>query len=248
LILVNAATYIVAAALLLRLRVVETKAPRDEDGRQRNRALKDVPYLVVTGLNSVLALQFGMIEIGVPLWIVGHTHAPRVMVGATLVLNTVLVVFLQVRASRGITSVGGAARAARRGSVLLAGCCLLFAWAHGVSAWAASLLLVAGIVVQTLSEVLCSAAGWALSYDLAHPDAPGAYQGVYTSGFALAGMLAPLIVTSTALHFGFTGWLMLAAIFVAAGVALPPASRWAAARLESRADLDSSTPAVGGVR
>ena len=84
--------------------------------------------------------------------------------------------------------------------------------------------------MQTLAEVLCSAAGWALSYDLADPDAPGAYQGVFTSGFALAGMLAPLIVTSTALRFGFAGWVALGALFAAAGLALVPVSRWAAER------------------
>jgi hypothetical protein len=48
---------------------------------------------------------------------------------------------------------------------------------------------------------------------------------VFTGGFALAGMLAPLVVTSTALRFGFVGWCVLAATFAAAGVALIPAAR-----------------------
>jgi hypothetical protein len=117
---------------------------------------------------------------------------------------------------------------------------VLFGWAHGVSAWVAVLLLTAGIVAQSLAEVISSAAGWAMSYDLARPEAPGAYQGVYMSGFALAGMLAPLVVTSTALHFGMTGWLVLAGLFAAAGAALVPVSRRAAAALAAPASVTTA--------
>jgi MFS family permease len=153
------------------------------------------------------------------------------MVAVTLLTNTVLCVLLQVRASRRITSIASAASAARRGGILLAACCLIFAAADGVPALPAALILLAGIVVQTLAEVVCSAAGWALSYDLADPAAPGAYQGVFTSGFATAGMLAPIVATSTALRFGFAGWVVLGAIFVAAGAALVPVSEWASERM-----------------
>ena len=182
--------------------------------RTTNPAVRDRPYLLVTALNSVLALQFGLIEVGLPLWIVGHTAAPRVLVAATLVTNTVFVVLFQVRASRDITSVPLAARAARRGGLLLAISCLLFAGADAPSAWGASALLLVGITVQSLSEVVSSAAGWSLGYDLARSDHPGAYQGVYASGSALSSMLAPVIVTSTALRYGFAGWTVLAAIFL----------------------------------
>jgi hypothetical protein len=57
--------------------------------------------------------------------------------------------------------------------------------------------------------------------------APGAYQGVFNGGFAASQMLAPLVVTATAIHLGRPGWLILAAVFVGAGAALVPASRWA---------------------
>jgi len=195
--------------------------------------------LVVTALNGVLALQFGLIEVGLPLWIVGHTHAPRAMVSVTLLFNTVLCVLLQVRASRNITTVPLAARAAVRGGLLLAACCLIFATADGVSALPATLILLAGAAVQTMAEVVCSAVGWTMSYDLADPSAPGAYQGVYATGFALASMLAPIVVTSTALKFGFAGWATLAAIFALAGLALVPVSRWASA---SRTEHASTAP------
>ena len=243
LILLDVVTFIVTAAILLplrparadRVRATVSLSPRGMfiAGRTRttNPALRDRPYLLVTGLNSVLALQFGMIEVGLPLWIVGHTAAPRVLVAATLVTNTVFVVLFQVRASRDITSVPLAARAARRGGLLLAISCLLFAGADAPSAWGASALLLVGIIVQSLAEVVSSASGWALGYDLARADHPGAYQGVYASGSAMSSMLAPVIVTSTALRYGFAGWAVLAAIFLFAGLAVAPASRWAERRL-----------------
>jgi dipeptide/tripeptide permease len=84
--------------------------------------------------------------------------------------------------------------------------------------------------VQTVGELLTSAVGWALSYELADPKAPGAYQGVFNAGFAAAIMLAPLLVTSTALRFGLAGWALLAALFATSGLVLVPVGRWAAAR------------------
>ncbi len=255
LILVDAATFVISAVLLHHLPVSDDAAaaraeaastpqsspPAEAAGpprRRRNPALRDRPYLLVTGLSSVLALQFGLIEVGIPLWIVDHTDAPRAMVAAVLVVNPALVVLFQVRATRGVTTVPLAARAARRGGLLLALSCLVFAAAHGPSAAVASGILVAAVVLQTLSEMVSSAAGWALSYDLADERAHGAYQGVFSSGFALAAMLAPLVATATALHHGTAGWALLAAVFAAAGLALGPATRWAAA---SRAGVSSGT-------
>jgi len=232
LILVDAATFIGAALPLLKLPTAPAGAQhrREQETPRRNRALTDSPYLVMTGLNAILYLQFGLIEVGLPLWIVGHTHAPRAMVAVTLVVNTILCVVLQVRASRGVTSIPLAARAARRGGLLLAACCLIFAAADGVAAAPAALILLVGIAVQTLAEVLLSAAGWAMSYDLADPAQPGAYQGVFSSSYALAAMAAPFVATSTALRFGFAGWVALGALFIAAGFALTPVTRWASAR------------------
>jgi MFS family permease len=112
--------------------------------------------------------------------------------------------------------------------------CFIFAAAHGPVPWLAAALLVVAMVVQTLSEVTSSAAGWALSYDLADPAYPGAYQGVFSSGFSLATMLAPVLVAVTALRFELWGWVVLAALFAAAGLALRPASAWADRRRAER--------------
>jgi MFS family permease len=194
------------------------------------RALTDRPYLLITILNGVLSLQMGLLQVGLPLWVVRSTHAPPVTVSAVLVLNTGMVVLLQVRASRGTENPQHAARICRRAGLLLAVACAAYGYAHGLTAPAAVALLLSGAVVQTIAEVLSSAAGWALSYDLADQSAHGAYQGIFNSGFTAGMLLAPLVITSTAIRFGAPGWLALGAVFALAGAALVPATRWALSR------------------
>lgn len=225
-IVLDALTFIVAAALLLRMPLVAS--PEQPHGGRRRRALTDVPYLTITALNAILTVQFGVLEVGLPLWIAGHTNAPRVVVSVVFLLNTAMIVLLQVYATRRIDSIGAAGRAARRSGLLLGLACLVYASANGAGGAIAAVILLAGGVVQTFGEMISSAAGWTLSYDLAAPDAPGAYQGVFNGGFAAGQMLAPLVVTTTAIHLGRPGWLILAVVFIGAGAALVPASRWAA--------------------
>jgi predicted MFS family arabinose efflux permease len=237
LVVVDAATFALCAALLARL----PRAPRGRPAAARERAsgrlvaLRDRPYLVVTVLSALLALQFGILEIALPLWVADHTDAPLAVAGLVLLLNTGLVVLLQVRASRGTDDASGAARACARAGVLLALACALFAAAAGLPAPSAVAVLVAGGVLLTAGEVLSSAGGWGLSYALARPDVPGQYQGVFNSGFAAAIMLGPAAAAALPLGLGVPGWLALGAIFVLSGAALVPASRWAARTLAATA-------------
>ncbi|WP_407991234.1 hypothetical protein [Kitasatospora sp. CMC57] len=177
-------------------------------------------------LNGLLGLQFSMLEVGVPLWVVEHTDAPRVLVAVSLIVNTVLVVLLQVRATRGTEEPTAAARIFRRGGLLIAAC-LLIGLAHGLPGWLAAVLLIAGVACQTLSEIFCQAAGWALSYDLAGDGNHGAYQGVFNSGLAAALMLGPVLITTVVITNGLLGWILLGALMLVGAAAMPAAVRWA---------------------
>jgi hypothetical protein len=46
-------------------------------------------------------MQFGLLTVGMPLWVTRHTHAPAAMVGLVLVVNTVVVALCQVRFAAG---------------------------------------------------------------------------------------------------------------------------------------------------
>jgi MFS family permease len=154
-IIVDALTFVFAAALLVRLPLVAS--PEKGNGGPPRRALTDLPYLTITVLCAVLTVQFGILEVGLPLWIAGHTSAPRVMVSVVFLLNTAMIV---LHATRRIDSVGAAGRAARRSGLLLGLACLVYAAAGGTAAWIAAVILIVGGVVQTFGEMISAAVGW----------------------------------------------------------------------------------------
>ncbi|MFD8704931.1 MFS transporter [Kitasatospora sp. NPDC059648] len=201
-----------------------------KQGRRGNPALRDGPFLVVTLLCSVLGLQFAVLEVGVPLWIVQQTDAPRITVAGSLIVNTLMVIALQVRATRGTEERTAAARACRRAGLLLAASCLVIALAHGLPGFVAAVVALAGIALQSLAEVMGQAGGWALSYDLAGERGHGAYQGVFNAGSAAAMMAGPALVSTAVIGFGLAGWAVLGAVLAAAGLAMGPAVRWAGRR------------------
>ncbi|MFL0389678.1 MFS transporter [Curtobacterium sp. 179-B 9B NHS] len=190
---------------------------REPAGRSPYR---DVRFLAVTALTGLFGMQFGLFEVGVPIWIVQHTVAPDVLVSPLLLVNTVIVVLLQVRLSRGTDSVAGAARVMRHAGWVMAVACGLWAaagWVRGddwVPAATATAVLVLAAVAHSLAEITSSAAGWALSFELAPADRIGAYQGVYGTGYAVAAMIAPTVVTLTAVDLGTAGWAILAVVFL----------------------------------
>ncbi|MFD6178000.1 MULTISPECIES: MFS transporter [unclassified Isoptericola] len=211
--------------------LAEPPAPQGVDGDDvespARHPLRDRTYVASVALNAVVAMQFGVMTVGVPLW-VASTDAPTAVVSALLVVNTVLVALLQVRASRGTHDVRTAGRAVRRGAVLLAAACVLYAAAGYGSLVAATALLLLAAVAHSLGEVVSEAGGWGMAFELADPRRAGAYQGLSQTGYALAGMAAPVVVTALPVRYGTPGWLVLGAIFVAAGVGAAGVARRAA--------------------
>ncbi|MFD5434616.1 MFS transporter [Kitasatospora sp. NPDC127067] len=212
-----------------------------KQGRRPNPALRDGPFLAVTVLNALLCLQFAVLEVGIPLWIVQETDAPRITVAGTLIVNTLLVITLQVRATRGTEERTGAARACGRAGVVLAASCLVVSLAHGLPAGVAAVVVLGGVALQSLGEVVAQAGGWALSYDLAGERDHGAYQGVFNAGTAAALMAGPALVGTLVIGYGMVGWVVLGTVLAAAGLAMRPAVRWAGRRAGRR---DASPGAV----
>ncbi|MFD0350062.1 MFS transporter [Kitasatospora aburaviensis] len=185
---VDAVTFLGATVLLAGLPAPEGPAARgaaatDTTGEAtttdaaRRTALRDGRYLLVTGLHGLLELQHAVLNVGLPLWAVLATDAPAAVIGAVNVLNCLLVVVFQVRASRGVADTGTAARACLRGALLLAAGSLAYAAAqYGSAALAVGVLLV-GALVHSLGELLTSAGGWTLSLELADARSHGEYQG-----------------------------------------------------------------------
>ncbi|MEU9796560.1 MFS transporter [Streptomyces sparsogenes] len=200
----------------------------EEAAGRRALVVRDRPFLLITLLSGVLALNWGMLGSGVPLWIAGRTGAPVWAIGVIMVLNTVAIVLFQGRASRGSATVAGAARAAAWCSVPLALSCVLFAATYHRSGPSAVALLLAATVVHAVGELLFVAGSWGLAVGLTPQEAHGEYQGVFNSGSALAVVLSPALMTALLIGWGVGGWLVLAGLFLAGGLPLVPVCRWAA--------------------
>ncbi|WP_327087550.1 MFS transporter [Nonomuraea sp. NBC_01738] len=218
------AAYLGSAALGLRVPRV-APVPRPEDGTPVWLVLRDRPYAMLSLLNAVLFVQNGLFTVALPLWVVSRTSAPPLTVAALAMLNTITVTLLQMRLSRGSDDVAGAARAQRRAGVFLLGACVLFALAAGQPVWVAVTVLIAGGLLHVFGELLQAAGSWGLSYELAPEHAIGQYQGLYQMGQQAANIVAPALLTAVVTGWGSLGWLLVGALFLGAGLAVPMAAR-----------------------
>lgn len=255
LLLADAASFAIAAVILLTLPAAPPARPLPaepaDDGpagtaaagsgpssRQARPArprpvLRDLRYLTVCVLNGLLMTYGAILTVGLPLWIVRRTHAPAWTVAGTFLVSTLLVVTLQVRASRGTDTVPGAARGVRRSGALLLAACLVLAGTRALPAPAAIIVLGAGCVLLTLGEVLQQAGGWSLSYGLAPEDRQGEYLGAFAMGTRIYDSLGPILVTSLILGLGQLGWALLGVMYAGLALGLSAAAHWASRALPS---------------
>jgi MFS family permease len=193
-------------------------------------ALRDRKYLAVAGLNAAMSIHYAVLDVAIPLWVVGHTDAPRWTIAMLLAINTVVVALFQVRSSRGIADPESAAKATRTAGLLLLASMALFAGASGGGVAVAVVLLALGAFVQVIGELLQSSGSFLLGYDLAAETAQGQYQGVWNTSMSISTMLAPMVLALLPLGLGGPGWLILGGFFATVGIAFVPVVRWAASR------------------
>ncbi|MFJ3990935.1 MFS transporter [Streptomyces sp. NPDC090032] len=220
----NAVAFGASAAILLFLPPV---APEPMPAGPRWIALRDRPYLLLTALDGIMAIQFKVLTVAIPLWLVVATSAPHWLVSGTMLGNTVIVIALQVRASRSVNSPAAAGGAYRRAGVVFLVSCSLISLSAGAPAWAAATLLLAGVAVHTVGELWHSAAGFEVSFALAPERATGQYLGVFGLGAGLADALGPSLLIALCITWGRPGWYVMGALFTVTGLAAPFAVRWA---------------------
>ncbi|MEW1639859.1 MFS transporter [Streptomyces sp. NPDC093801] len=218
-ILLNAATYAVAAVLNLLMPTVTTISASRE--RTKMKALRDRPFWAMTALNGLVTLHYPVLTLALPLWLTQQTELPTWTSAAAFALNTVLVAALQLRAANGTEDVTVAARRMRHAGFAVGAGCLLFAATASVSLLPAALVLLLALVVYTVGELWHSAGASGLAFGLAPDSDQGQYQGIFGIGTSLAQILAPPLVLLCAMRWGVPGWFLLAAITTLAGAAVP---------------------------
>jgi hypothetical protein len=81
--------------------------------------------------------------------------------------------------------------------------------------------------VQVFGEMLQSAGTWEIGFALAPADKQGQYQGFFGTGTSVARAIGPVLLSTVVIGWGLPGWLLMGAVFLAAGWAMGPAVRWA---------------------
>lgn len=231
----NAVSYLAIAAVARTLPYLEPSGRHPAEPRLT--ALRDRPYLTFVALDGVMAVHTSILEVAIPLWITTHTGAPTWVTAACFILNTAMVVLLQVRTSRGTETIPGSIRATRSAGLLVAGSCVVFAASSGRSAVPATILLLAAVFVHVLGELRHSAAGWGLSFGLAPSTMQGQYQATYAMGAQLAQIVAPPLLVLLVVHAGAGGWLILALLVLVPALLMARVVRWNERSGEMRASL-----------
>lgn len=234
------ACYVLTAVATLRLpSTSKLLAPDGSDPKEDAGAPASAPaFRRITGyvslglLNGLLSLHGSILNVALPLWIIGHVDAPRWMIAALIFVNTVLAVAFQVLASRGADDTRGAGRALAVSAVFTALCCLLLAASARLDGFWVFGVLTLAVVALTAGELLQAAGEWGLSFTLAPIRAQGRYIGAFSYGTALQEGFGPIMVVSVA-FFAIDsgplplGWLILAGILLGGGLLVAPLRRLA---------------------
>ncbi|MGW4793265.1 MFS transporter [Nonomuraea sp. NPDC004297] len=221
-VLTNAASFLLAGVLLARIPLLNPAAGARRNGPWHSLAsLRDGRYLALTALNGVVVMHMTLLSVGIPLWIVMHTSAPPPLTGLIILVNTVLVVLLQIRASRGCDDITVASGRMRWAAGALAGCCLLLGLSSGTTSVVATGLVLAAVVLLTAAEMWQAAGSWGISYELAPPDRRGEYLSVFSLGTTLQSIVGPVLLTALVVPHATVGWLGLGLLFLATGLVVP---------------------------
>lgn len=192
---------------------------------KRRSALHNRGFLLTSICDGVLGTHGVLLNTVIPLWLVERTDAPRVLLAWLFGTNTVMAVFLQVVAARGVDDPRTSLRAERRGAACFVLSCAIVAVTHDTVGWLTIALVWLGHVTVTGAELFQSAGQWGLQAELSDPRRRGEYQGVAQLGYTLGTVWAPAAYTFLAMDWGPSGWLVIAVVVVAAAIVIHPAAR-----------------------
>jgi hypothetical protein len=215
----NAASYVLAGVLVLKLPAVRPPERAEGDATGYAEVMRDRPYMSLALLNVIMALRDSLLVVAMPLWIVTRTHAPLPLTGLLFALNTILVVLFQVRTTRNMAARGGIARGYRTAAVSFVVACGAFALAAGAPAIVATVLLVLAISALTTAELVTSAGEWFLSVQLAPTRLSAPYVSVFKTSMAVQQAVGPALVTTVLVGWGRLGWFALALLLAAGTLA-----------------------------
>jgi MFS family permease len=217
-----------------------------DDAAPAPPAWRNVGFVTLSVCNGILNSNQILLNVVVPLWLVERTDAPHTLLAWLFGTNTVMAVFLQVRASRGSETVTGALRAVRLSGWAFILSCLVIGVTHETVGWISIVLIWLGHVTITGAELWQSASDWGFQSELSDHRRLGDYQGVWSLGYQAQPIIFPGLFTFLALQWGELGWAVIAAIAVVAAIVAHPAARAAERFLQQSGAAGDLTPAGEG--
>ncbi|MET7808449.1 MFS transporter [Micromonospora chersina] len=214
--------------------VIDSRVPERE--RERVRAAErppapprtiDLPYLAVAAMTSLSRFGDLILTVALPLWIIAETDAPRGLGAWLILLNTGLVILLQVRVARGAERPSRSHALVRLSFALLVLTGPLLARTVTTATWLQIGLLVAVAALITVSELACESARWSLRYRLAPEHAQGRYSGMFSMGSTLPAFVGPALILALIERLGAGGWLVLSGLFAVALLLSQVSLTWA---------------------
>jgi len=224
LLLGNAVASFIAAVILSLLPKFEPLPGAHEESPLA--ALKDKAFVGYTALSGAMYMEYLILALLMPVWVVFHTNAPRWSASAFMVINMVMVFLFQVRVGKRVQTIRQGGAAFRRAGVIFLVSCSAMGLATGLPGWAAVLLLAAAVIVHTYGELWQSSALFALDFGLAPPHAQGQYQGLVNMGNFTGQALSPFILVGLVLSGGRLGFFGLGIFFALLGLISPAVARW----------------------
>jgi hypothetical protein len=170
---------------------------------------RDRGYLTFVLLDVPMNLDDSVLNVGLPLWLVNRTHAPHAFVPAFLVINTVLVVVLQLHVSARVRRPHQAAAVVLVYGLTMLACCVVLATAAHGGAWTATAAMLAAAVLVTVAELMRSVSSWELAVSLAPQQARASYLGVAGMSQSAQKSAGPPLLTGAVMAAGPVGWIVL---------------------------------------
>jgi len=236
-VVINAASYVLAFALLLAV----PNTARSEHGPQPGSwgiVLRDRPYRLLWACQLVFSMAMMVLNFAMPVYATTVLGLPGWVTGALFTINTIIVGLgqgLTVKAMTGQVRW----RMVTLANLVFAGSFLILLGANWLSVWLATAVVLAGTAIYTLGEVTGGPVHGALSAEAAPEHLRGRYLSLIQLAWNLAGTVAPISFAWLLDRGPSAMWLALvamslvgAALAALLGTTMPQAS----ARITNRAE------------
>lgn len=220
LVLINAASYLVAAYILVRYVVTGRRTPA-APGRTARGGLRamigDRPFRTLVGVKLCFVVCATAVANFLPYYLITAAHLPPWISGLVLTLNCGLIIVGQQHLTKFSAGVARNVLLLLGGVAYAAGGALFLVTAHAGFAVAIA-CAVGGMVIYTVGEMVIAPSSDSLAADLAPAGAAGRYMAVYQVGWSVAAVVVP---AAGALLLGsLSSWYWAAFLATAAAGAL----------------------------